>query len=193
MPGDVALQEIPSRGTARGGVRGGVASCSGAASCGAVAGGCASSEPSKFGVASGKLPDADRAARARSSADAFDDAMGMGREGRRARSCSTDASGLRLVSPHTRFCIRSFSRACEMIVLVRELGAPAPAAAPARWVLLERAGEVVLPSQSVDSSRSARLARRARASLSFRCVLASPRASAAAGSAAPASAESMDR
>ena len=187
MPGDVALQEMPSRGAARGGVRGGVASRGGVAARGGVAGGCASSEPSKSSVASGTT---DRAARARSSA--ADDAMA--REGRRARSCSTDESGLRLVSPHTRFCIRSFSRACEMIVLVRELGAPGPAAAPARWVLLERAGEVVLPSQSVDSSRSARLARRARASLSFRCVLASPRASAAAGSAAaPASAESMDR
>jgi hypothetical protein len=79
-----------------------------------------------------------------------------------------------------------------MIVLVRELGDTAPAAAPARRVLLESAGEAVLPSQSVDSSCCSRLARRARASLSLRCVLASPRASADAD-AAPASAERMDR
>ena len=179
MPGEVAFQEVASRGITRGGV------CGAVASRGAVAGGCASSEPSKSGVASGA--DADRAARARLSA--AEDAAP--REGRLARSRSTVESDLRWVRFCIRFCICSFSRACEMIVPAREPGAPTPAAAPAGWGLLERAGEAVLPSQSVDSSR---LARRARASLSFRCVLASPRVSASADAvAAPASAGCMDR
>ena len=184
--GEVAFEEVASRGMTRGGV------CGAVASRGAVAGGCASCEPSKSGVASGT--DAERAARARLSAAE----EAVPREGRLARSCSTVESDLRLV----RFCIRfwictadpepdfcNFSRACEMIVPAREPAPPTPAAVPAGWGLLERAGEAVLPSQSVDSSR---LARRARASLSFRCVLASPWASANAV-AAPASAGCMDR